>query len=57
GNPLDQPLKHSFCPMAFDNKGAYWIQTGDIIANPYFGSKMLRCGEIRKTYPARGVKE
>ncbi|MBK7494463.1 MAG: efflux RND transporter periplasmic adaptor subunit [Candidatus Omnitrophica bacterium] len=57
GNPLDQPLKHSFCPMAFDNKGAYWIQTGDTIANPYFGSKMLRCGEIRKTYPARGVKE
>lgn len=56
GNPLDELLKHTFCPMAFEN-GAYWIQTGDTIANPYFGSKMLRCGEFRKTYPARGVKE
>lgn len=34
----------AFCPMA----GAAWIQTGKTIANPYFGSSMLTCGEIRK---------
>jgi Cu(I)/Ag(I) efflux system membrane fusion protein len=38
----------AFCPMAFDNKGAYWLQKEETINNPYFGPKMLRCGEIRK---------
>ncbi len=32
------------CPMAFDDTGADWIQEGDTVANPYFGSAMLRCG-------------
>ena len=32
------------CPMAFSNKGANWLQKRDMIANPYFGSAMLRCG-------------
>lgn len=36
------------CPMAFDNKGASWIQSSDQIANPYYGEMMLRCGEIEK---------
>jgi Cu(I)/Ag(I) efflux system membrane fusion protein len=31
--------------MAFDNKGAYWLQDSEEIANPYFGAAMLRCGE------------
>ncbi len=33
------------CPMA----KADWIQTDSSIANPYFGSSMLRCGSIKKT--------
>ena len=33
------------CPMAFDDRGARWIQGPGPIANPYFGSAMLRCGE------------
>ncbi|MFO7890045.1 MAG: efflux RND transporter periplasmic adaptor subunit [bacterium] len=36
-----------FCPMAFDNKGAYWLQSSEQINNPYFGAKMLSCGEIK----------
>ena len=32
------------CPMAFNNKGANWLQKGETTANPYFGSAMLRCG-------------
>ncbi len=40
----------AFCPMAFKNKGAAWLQAGDRIANPYFGHKMLRCGEIQRTF-------
>ena len=33
-----------FCPMAFDNKGAYWMSNDTTIRNPYFGQKMLTCG-------------
>ena len=32
------------CGMAFNNKGANWLQSEETIANPYFGSAMLRCG-------------
>lgn len=54
GHAEDGPLYKAFCPMAFDNKGAFWLQSGKEIANPYFGHKMLRCGEIRRTFPSAG---
>lgn len=38
-----------FCPMAFNNKGAYWYADVEEITNPYFGEKMLDCGSITKT--------
>jgi len=31
------------CPMAFDNKGAYWLQNHKDTRNPYFGASMLLC--------------
>jgi Cu(I)/Ag(I) efflux system membrane fusion protein len=43
----------AFCPMAFGNKGAYWLQTEKKIRNPYFGTKMLGCGEIKETYAGK----
>lgn len=43
------------CPMAFDNEGADWLQRRETIDNPYFGSAMLRCGEIRATYEPLNV--
>lgn len=43
-----KPLYKAWCPMAFDNRGASWIQSGEAISNPYFGEMMLRCGEIRE---------
>jgi Cu(I)/Ag(I) efflux system membrane fusion protein len=36
-----------FCPMAFNDKGAYWLSAESEIKNPYFGKKMLECGEVR----------
>jgi Cu(I)/Ag(I) efflux system membrane fusion protein len=42
------PLYKAWCPMAFDNRGASWIQSGEEISNPYFGETMLRCGEIKE---------
>ena len=38
-----------FCPMAFDNEGAFWISESKEIKNPYFGDAMLSCGETRET--------
>ena len=35
-----------YCPMAFDNKGAIWLSDENEIKNPYFGEKMLECGEV-----------
>ena len=41
-------LFKAWCPMAFDNRGAAWIQRTETIENPYFGKAMLRCGEIKE---------
>ena len=30
-----------FCPMAFENKGAAWLQSDDEVRNPYFGAEMM----------------
>jgi membrane fusion protein, copper/silver efflux system len=40
---------YQYCPMAFDNKGAYWISREEEISNPYFGEQMLSCGETKET--------
>ena len=43
----ETPLYLAHCPMAFGNTGADWIQVDEKLANPYFGSMMLRCGTIK----------
>lgn len=42
-----ETIYHAFCPMAFDDKGAYWLSSSADIKNPYFGKKMLTCGEVK----------
>ena len=42
-----QKVYYQFCPMAFDNKGAYWLSNDPNIRNPYFGEKMLTCGSTQ----------
>lgn len=37
---------YEYCPMAFNNEGAYWLSSNDQIRNPYFGDKMLTCGQV-----------
>ncbi len=44
GNPTDRALVVVRCPMAFDAKGARWVQPEGTVKNPYFGSKMIACG-------------
>ena len=36
-----------YCPMAFNDQGAYWLSNTKEIRNPYFGDKMLKCGEVK----------
>jgi Cu(I)/Ag(I) efflux system membrane fusion protein len=50
GIASDQPVYLEFCPMAFDNKGAFWISAHKEIRNSYFGDKMLTCGEVKKEF-------
>ncbi|QDV91727.1 Cation efflux system protein CusB precursor [Phycisphaerae bacterium RAS2] len=54
GHDRPEPLFRTYCPMAFENKGAYWLQARQQIDNPYFGAAMLRCGEVRAALSADG---
>ncbi|GEP97722.1 DUF3347 domain-containing protein [Chitinophaga cymbidii] len=38
-----------FCPMALNDKGGYWLSNNKAIQNPYFGEKMMTCGEVKET--------
>ncbi|MFC1538045.1 efflux RND transporter periplasmic adaptor subunit [Candidatus Latescibacterota bacterium] len=38
------------CPMADNNKGADWLQNKSELENPFFGSAMLKCGELVETF-------
>ena len=49
--PGDEAVGVFHCPMAFDD-GADWLQRGDTTANPYYGDRMLRCGDR-----VRGLQE
>jgi hypothetical protein len=44
----DKTLYQDFCPMANDGKGAIWLSEIKDIKNPFYGSKMLKCGEVQK---------
>ena len=43
---VDQPVHVQFCPM----KKASWLSAEKDIRNPYYGSKMLTCGEVTETF-------
>lgn len=39
---------YEFCPMAFNDQGAFWLSKEEKIRNPYFGDKMLTCGVVKE---------
>jgi membrane fusion protein, copper/silver efflux system len=47
----------AYCPMAIEDKGAYWLSEFEEIRNPYFGDAMLTCGEVRKKISMKGKTE
>lgn len=44
----EQIVYKQYCPMAFNNEGAYWLSSEKEIRNPYFGDKMLKCGKVQE---------
>jgi membrane fusion protein, copper/silver efflux system len=48
GVEIKGPIFEIFCPMAFDNRGAAWLQQDKDTRNPYFGAMMLKCGEVKR---------
>lgn len=48
------PVYRMHCPMAFDGRGAAWLQATEEVRNPYFGSAMIRCAtEVERIADAR----
>lgn len=45
---IDQKIMLQFCPMANNNKGAYWLSLETEVRNPYYGDAMLSCGEVKQ---------
>ena len=46
GIPEADTLYRIHCPMAFNNKGADWLQQDEEVRNPYFGAAMPKCGQV-----------
>ena len=46
---VNQKVYSEYCPMADNNRGAYWLSLEEEIRNPYYGEAMLKCGEVKQT--------
>jgi Cu(I)/Ag(I) efflux system membrane fusion protein len=56
GPPSKSALYQLRCPMAFNNRGATWLQQDEDTRNPYFGSTMLKCGGVIEVIEPAGDK-
>lgn len=45
-NGYGRELYHQRCPMAFNNRGAFWLSEKEEIENPYLPETMLKCGQV-----------
>lgn len=48
--PDTATLFKQYCPMAFDDTGAWWISDEREVVNPYFGEEMLNCGMVQEEF-------
>ncbi|MEZ6108569.1 MAG: efflux RND transporter periplasmic adaptor subunit [Pirellulaceae bacterium] len=56
GDGASQSLFQMFCPMV-KGGGGDWIQANDQLVNPYWGSRMLRCGDVIQELPTRPTND
>ncbi|WP_139958828.1 efflux RND transporter periplasmic adaptor subunit [Flavicella sediminum] len=45
---IQEKVYKQHCPMAENNKGAYWLSSEKQIVNPYFGEAMIGCGDVKE---------
>ncbi|MDN5204792.1 DUF3347 domain-containing protein [Fulvivirgaceae bacterium BMA10] len=45
----EETIYKQYCPMAFNNQGAFWLSNRELVENPYFGDRMLHCGSVQET--------
>ncbi|MDR8391210.1 efflux RND transporter periplasmic adaptor subunit [Aliifodinibius sp. S!AR15-10] len=50
---VDQTLHLHYCPMAQDQKGAYWLSGNSEIVNPYMGQEMPTCGTQKEVLQSK----
>jgi len=48
GTSGKQPIRRYHCPMAFNNRGADWLDNKPGLENPYFGAAMFSCGVLKE---------
>ncbi len=53
GPKTAEKLTHYYCPMV-PGGGGDWMQPGGDLANPYWGSEMLTCGELVREMGSQG---
>lgn len=46
--PGEEKLYVDFCPMANNNKGAFWLSANPKIQNPFMVADMRSCGEVKQ---------
>lgn len=56
GAHADKPYFQMFCPMVTEGAGD-WLQDHDDLRNPYWGSKMLTCGDLVLRLPVHGHED
>jgi Cu(I)/Ag(I) efflux system membrane fusion protein len=44
-----RPVYRIHCPMAFNDRGADWLNDAKKVRNPYYGAAMLQCGFVKET--------
>ena len=55
GHLIDSDIMRRVFDRVVEGGGASWVQSGETIANPYYGASMLRCGEVRERVERRGA--
>lgn len=47
--PFGETIYVQHCPMADEDSGADWLSSEREVRNPYFGDKMMKCGQVTET--------
>jgi len=55
GHDRAHALYRLHCPMAFEGRGAWWLQPDKEPRNPYFGEAMLKCADKVEPIPPASV--